>query len=308
MTKRLLIIGLLVTGILSVKAQEDTTKYWKLDGIFNLSVNQTGLVNWTAGGENSVSGNVLLKYSADYAKGVWKWDNDFTIGYGGIVTGAEPWKKTDDRIEFESKAGREMTKNWYYSAFLNFRTQMVDGFAYPNDSDLISTWMAPGYITLGLGAEYAPNKFFSANFAAVSSKITVVNNQTLADAGAYGVEGATYDETTGALLTEGNRVRTEIGGNVTLIFKKEIFKNVKLDTKLNLFSNYAENPQNIDVNWDLLLTLKVNEWLAASVTTNLIYDHDIDVPLDSNDDGVFDSFGPRTQFKEVIGVGLNLAF
>ena len=91
-------------------------------------------------------------------------------------------------------------------------------------------------------------------------------------------------------------------------FKKEIVKNVELDTKLNLFSNYLEEPGNIDVNWDLLLNMKVNEWLSASLICNLIYDHDIDIAVDDNNDGVIEGSGPRTQFKEVLGVGINMKF
>ena len=81
-----------------------------------------------------------------------------------------------------------------------------------------------------------------------------------------------------------------------------------MDTKLKLFSNYLKSPGNIDVNWDLMLLMKVNKWLSASVSASLIYDDDIDIPLDKNDDGINDNVGPRVQFKEVIGVGLNLTF
>jgi len=81
-----------------------------------------------------------------------------------------------------------------------------------------------------------------------------------------------------------------------------------LDTKLNLFSNYLEEPGNIDVNWDLMLNMKVNDWLSASLIMNLIYDHDIDIAVDDNNDGVLEGLGPRTQFKEVLGVGLNMKF
>ena len=293
--------------LVSVNAQTDTNKYWKFGGVFNLSIAQTGLVNWTAGGENTVSVNVLVKYNANYAKGKWKWDNDFTIGYGGLIQGNSPWAKTDDRMELNTKVGREVTKKWYYSAFLNFRTQMVDGYKLPDDSTVISTWMAPGYVTGGLGMEYSPNDYFTASISPVAAKLTVVANQPLADAGAYGVDKAEYD-TSGVKTKDGSLQRFEFGGNITLQFKKELIKNVTLDTKLKLFSNYLKSPGNIDVNWDLMLLMKVNKWLSASVSTSIIYDDDIDIPLDKNDDGINDNVGPRVQFKEVIGVGLNLTF
>lgn len=288
-------------------AQEDSTKFWKKGALINVSFNQTALVNWAAGGEENVSATGLVKLFANYSKDKWKWNNDLTIGYGGLLQGQRPWEKTDDRIEFNSKLGREASKSWYYSAFVNFRTQMVDGYKLPDDSTLISTWMAPGYLTGGIGMDYMPNDYFSVNISPASAKITFVANQQLADFGAYGVDAAERDAA-GAIITPGKNERFELGGNISAQFKKEIMKNVNLDTKINFFSNYLDRPENIDVNWDLMLNLKVNEWLSANIQTSLIYDHDIDIPVDTNNDGVDDAVGPRTQFKEVLGVGLNLAF
>ena len=78
-------------------------------------------------------------------------------------------------------------------------------------------------------------------------------------------------------------------------------KNINLQTKLELFSNYEE-ATHIDVNWEVLVAMKVNKYISATISTQLIYDHDIDI-LDS--DG---KVGPRTQFKEVIGVGVSYKF
>jgi len=77
---------------------------------------------------------------------------------------------------------------------------------------------------------------------------------------------------------------------------------------VDLFSNYLHNPQNIDVNWQVLINMKVNKFLSASITTHIIYDDDIMIPLDRNEDGITEGKGPRTQFKEVLGVGLSYKF
>lgn len=79
-------------------------------------------------------------------------------------------------------------------------------------------------------------------------------------------------------------------------------------TKLELFSNYLNNPQNIDVNWETLLSMKVNKYISATFSTTLIYDHDINIPVDKNNDGVVEKAGPRVQFREVLGVGLSYKF
>ena len=85
-------------------------------------------------------------------------------------------------------------------------------------------------------------------------------------------------------------------------------ENINLETRFDAFSNYTEEPAHIDVNWELLLSLKVNKFISATVSTQLIYDHDIDIAVDRNNDGVLDGAGPRVQFKEILGVGLNYKF
>jgi hypothetical protein len=78
-----------------------------------------------------------------------------------------------------------------------------------------------------------------------------------------------------------------------------IAKNIDLKSKLELFSNYLNNPQNIDVNAEALFNFKVNEWFSASLQWTLIYDDDIDI---RDADG---NIGPRTQFKSVLGIGIS---
>ena len=91
-------------------------------------------------------------------------------------------------------------------------------------------------------------------------------------------------------------------------FKKDVMENVNFQTRIDLFSNYSEEPTHIDVNWEVLIAMKVNKYISATVTTNLIYDHDVDIAVDEDGDDIIDAIGPRTQFKEVLGVGLSVKF
>ena len=143
-------------------------------------------------------------------------------------------------------------------------------------------------------------------------------DQDLADQGAYGVDPAlTVLDSNGNVIskTDGKNIRSEFGAYVSIKFKKDLFKNVNLETKLDLFDNYtdkvASNKKNVDVNWTVLISMKINKFLVASVGTELIYDHNIPVPLYHKDaDGlkVQDGTGPRTQFKEVLAIGLSYKF
>lgn len=283
---------------------------WKKGGLAGLNFSQTYLSNWQGGGQNAINGTVLVNLFANYKKDKWTWDNTFDGAYGLTRLGEEGvLQKTDDRIEINSKVGRSTpVVNTYWAAMVNFRTQWDAGYDYSQDpSPLISNPFAPAYIVAGLGIDYKPSKDFTVYISPVTSKTTIVNNQRLANAGSFGVTPAVYDAS-GAVVTEGEMIRYEVGGFLKMQYARELMTNVKLSTKLDLFSNYLNNPQNIDVNWETLIGMKINKFLSASLSTNLIYDDDIRLAVDRNDDGKDDGFGPRVQFKEVFALGIQFQF
>ncbi len=212
-------------------------------------------------------------------------------------------------MEFTSKSGYKTSKNWYLASLVNFKSQFTPGYNYPNDSVMISNFLAPAYVLISTGMDYKPSDIFSFFASPITGKLTFVNNQALADAGAYGVEEALFDSL-GVQTAAGKKVRYEFGALISTKFKKEIFKNIIFSTKADFFSNYFNNPQNIDVNWDVLISMKVNKFVLVSINTTLIYDHDIQVPLYQQINGVKTKVGvgPRTQFKEVFAVGFSYKF
>lgn len=84
--------------------------------------------------------------------------------------------------------------------------------------------------------------------------------------------------------------------------------NITYATRLELYTGYANNPGNIDVNWENRLDMKVNKFVSVSIITLLLYDDDIKIALDRDNDGNSDGSGPRIQFKETLGVGLSYKF
>lgn len=282
----------------------DTTQGWKNGGVFAITLAQTSLSNWASGGQNSVSVNGVFSGFANYKRGKSVWDNSLDLGYGLLKQGEADFRKTDDKIDFLSKYGQEAFKNFYYAGLLNFKTQMTPGYNYPNDSVKISDLFAPAYLLVALGLDYKPNANFSAFIAPFTAKFTFVNDPGLSAAGAFGI-------------TPGDKVKSEAGGYIRAIFSKndfkaEYLKNVSFTTKIDLFSNYAHNPQNIDISWETLIAMKVNKYISVNFNTHLIYDDDILIALDRNDNGslgdLVDIPGKRVQFKEIFGVGFSYNF
>jgi hypothetical protein len=280
---------------------------WKKSGIISLNFTQVSLNNWAAGGQNSISGIALFNYTANYKEGKNSWDNNIDLGYGILQNGKADAIKSEDKIDLSSKYGRHAFGNWYYSALLGFKSQFTKGYNYPNDSVAISDFLSPAYITFALGMDYKPNENFSFFIAPLTGRAIIVNDQDLADAGAYGVDPAEYNEL-GVKVKEGENLRIEFGALARILYKKDILENVNFSTKLELFSNYLEDPQNVDVSWDVLIAMKVNKYITATLSTQLIYDDNTIIAVDNNDDGIIDASGPRTQFKEVLGVGLSYKF
>lgn len=292
----------------TLKAQKtDTIQGWKTGGVFSLNFSQVSLTNWSAGGDNSISLNGITNLFANYKMGNSTWDNTLDLAYGLVKQGKDGTRKTNDRIDFMSKYGQRAYKNWYYAALVSVRSQIAPGFNYPDDSTVISNFMAPGYLLGALGMDYKPNDNFNVFISPVTMRMTIVNDTKLADAGAFGVDKAEFNDM-GILLSHGKKTRVEYGGYLRSLWKVDIMENVNLVSKLDLFSNYGDHPERIDVNWEVLIALKVNEYISATVSTHLIYDHDIDIAVDNNGDGIINAVGPRTQFKEVLGVGLTFKF
>ncbi len=292
---------LLLLTATSGMAQEKTeeVKNWKKAGDFSVSFSQVSFSNWAAGGKNSVSGVALFNYSANYAKGRMSWDNALNMGYGLLKEQNRDLIKSEDKLEVSSKVGYKMTESgkWFFTGLTNFRTQFADGFNYTNKDNpvRISSLLAPAYLTFAAGFDYKPTDKFSLFISPVGSKFTFVADDDLSAIGAFGVD-------------PGKKFRAEMGGTLKSELKFVVAKNVDAVTNLNLFSNYLKNPQNIDVNWDFRLNMKVNKFLSANFITNLIYDDDILVPIDQNDDGVVDGKGRRVQLKQLFGAGLSFKF
>ena len=280
---------------------------WKRSGIIGLNFTQVNLSNWSAGGENSISGMAMFKYAANYNDGKNTWDNMIDLAYGLNQNGDDSPIKSEDKIDLSSKYGRYAFRHWYYTGLLGFKSQFTAGYNYPNDSTEISNFMAPAYITVALGMDYKPNPAFTMLVAPLTGRIIVVNDQNLADAGAFGVDPAEFD-LLGNKIKDGENMRYEFGALLKAEFKKDILENVNFTTKLELFSNYAEDAQNVDVNWETAFTMKVNKYISATLSTQLIYDDNTIISIDKNDDGIVDESGPRTQFKEVLGIGLAYKF
>ena len=312
-------------GWAQVGANDSVPQYWNTGGSFNATFQQVSLQNWAGGGRNSLSVGAIASVFMVYDDTVRRrWENNVELNYGiGRIGGKElPFLKTNDNILLVSRYGRKLAPHYYLSTLLDVRSQITQGFRYEQVNDSVQTatqiseFMSPGFFVASLGVTYSPTRkqlllkrkkdgkeeldddedkekkqkrrdYLAVTLSPFSGKFTFVLNDELAALDLYG--------------TDGKNARAEIGSSLTVILRKNLFENISVSSNLNLFSAYQQ-PQNIDVNFETLLMLKVNKFIAANVSLQLIYDDDINV---EREDG---SIGPALQVQNAVNVGLSYGF
>ncbi|WP_298224234.1 DUF3078 domain-containing protein [Flavobacterium sp.] len=252
----------------AVKKITDTTSNgWKKKGNIIFLFNQSNFNNWVAGGENNLSGNLGINYDFNYKKKDITWDNKVIASYGLLQTKNSDFeKKTDDRFEFNSVLGKKAIGQWYYSFFLNFRTQFTKGYVYGKDDfgkeirTEYTNVFSPGYLTFGPGMFWKKSDNLKVNLAPLTSKITFVDADfTLPEKAYFGVE-------------EGESSRYELGFYASSYYKLDLMLNVSMENTLNLYSNYLEDGQNVDIDYTLSMVMRINRYLTTNLVFQAIYD------------------------------------
>ena len=254
---------------------------WKKFGTISFLFNQAAFNNeWSGGGVSSYAGNLNLNYDFNYKKNDWVWDNKIFAGYGlSKIKNAPRATKTDDRLEFTSLVGKKAGGNWYYSAFLNFRTQFDSGFDAVSGTRT-SHFFSPAYLQFGPGMLWKKSDNLKVNFAPATSRLILVDPQFTQFGSSFGV-------------LQGDTSRFEFGAAINAYYKVNVMENISVENILNLYSNYLDNPQNVDVDYQMNLVMKVNKFISANLSLQTIYD---------------DNTIGKVQVREVFGLGVTYGF
>lgn len=294
--------------IVTSKPVPDSLKTWNLKNKISVDLSEVTFVNWSAGGSNSISALTNFVSQLAYKKERLTWINRAVVRLGGNKQEKQQIRKTDDALELSSNFGyqKDSVSNWYHSARFNLKTQLFNGYNYPNREKEISRFFAPGYAFLGVGAEYGKNiDEFSLYMSPLTYKGTFVLDKELSNSGAFGVDKAVVDEE-GNIVTEGERIRSEVGVLLTSVYEANLFQNIDLRTQVELYTDYLENFGNVDINWEFLMNFKVNDFVRAALGSHLIYDDDVDAFEEVDNEQV--NKGPKLQWKQILGIGVTVDF
>ncbi len=267
-------------------------RIWKTGGQFSVNINQGSLSNWSAGGDKfSFSLNSFLNVYAFYKKDKHSWDNNLDLAYGLVQTTSLGKRKASDRIDLSSKYGYALNKHLNLATLFNARSQFARGFAYSktaagaDTATLTSKTFMPTYLLLSLGLDYKPADNFSLFVSPLTGRWVVVGDKQL---------GPLYG------LDPGKTVKNELGAFVSANYNVKIGANMAFKTKLDLFSNYKKDPQNIDIFWTNVITAKISKYINFSLNVDMIYDDDTQ--------NVTAGKGPAPQWLQLMGIGFAYNF
>lgn len=267
---------------LKEKKLDGRTEGWLIMGNNSLLFSQSAFSNWMAGGVNSFALNANVDYEFNLTQGKHIWDNRILLAYGIQANKDEDTRKNNDIIDLNSSYGYNIGNNWFLAAAMNFKTQFSSGYDYattPNTK--ISNFMAPAYLSFGLGVDYKPNDNFQVNIHPLTTRVTFVLDEDLQTKGSYG------------LKNDGDSSFFELGAYLGARYKFQIMEGITYDNRLGIFSNYLDKPQNMDIAYWGLLDFKVNRFVSAQVAVNLLYDENQIM---------------KTQVKQTLGIGFNYKF
>lgn len=277
------------------EADEKPKNGWDTSANFQLLFSQSAFnAEWTAGGTSQMAGNVIVNYQAVYRKDRLTWDTRFDGEYGLNKTDEDEfYRKTNDRVELNSVVGYSVREDssWYYSGFVNFLSQFAKGYQYGEDENgntfrtETTRFMSPGFLQVGPGILWKKSEDLKVNFAPGTSRFIFVDERFTTVPG--------YEDGAYFGVDAGETMRYELGASVNAYAKFSIIENITFENTLLLYSNYLEDPQNVDINYTFAANLKVNDWITTNFIFQTIYD---------------DNAVAAFQVRQVFGLGFNYKF
>ncbi|MBY5959724.1 DUF3078 domain-containing protein [Membranicola marinus] len=278
----------------------DTTG-WIQGGGIGMDIGQLAFLNPKLGsGENRFGFGGAISYFANLIEDRYYWSNSFSLnlalqklGSGVIRANSDektPFQKSIDELRINSKFGYAISKesNFNYAVDFSFLSQFtptynskVDGGNYLKNIEELETSLAskifnPATVIFGVGIDYKPTPTWSIYLSPVSYKGLIVADDDIA---ALGIHGNPWNSPTDFENTD-----NQIGGLLKIGYSGNLVpERISYNTSLGMYSNYLNNPQNIDIDWVNEFAFKIYKGLQLSVLVNLFYDDDVLVQISDSD-------------------------
>ena len=334
------LLSILLSGwVASLFAQEaeKTVSPWSCTGIVGLNASATGLVNWSAGGNNNINGVAFGKVRLLYTGKNLSWETNLNLEYGlsFVDQKYDSFQKSSDVIDFKTKFGWQFHKSWFLTVSGGFKSQFDLGRAYDGTEaadPIVSKFLSPSYTDISVGIDWKPNSIFSIYLSPVAGQITTAYVGDALEEANPGLRRQmqekfatwTYSNKPNADGTY-DKIYQNYKAELGLTFKGSInytYKDLKVMTTVGLFTPYAwdktemydaekhfigyrDNNRrfgNFDVDWDVAVSYQFLKCLNVTLSTSLKYYNGVKI---ADKDG---NLAERVQFKSVLGLGVGYSF
>ena len=320
------------TRLLEVQTANVRRSLWRYRTNGTITFNQTGLTNWQSG-ENTLTTALDVTSLATYnnrERGLSS-NNSIRLRVGATASGENPLKKDNrdnqlrkntDILEVMSNLDHRAFGRFDFSANAHFRTQLLKGYTYPRNPrpddpvrNLVSSLLNPANLTVGLGLSYKPNAQTTVNFSPLAYNLTFMTDTTKYAQKDHGIppdKKALHRPGVNFVFQNTWRATP----TVPLLNRLQTFT---MTNRLQLFTNYIDKPQNVDIDWELTIATRLSWNTELRVNTHLIFKDDVKTPVFDKDKNPVMVIDPNTgrevqkraaqiQFRRVIGLTLAFVF
>ncbi len=314
-------------------AEEEPPQGWSTGAGVGLDFSQLFQLNPRQGaGQNRLGFGGALNVFANYNQNRLAWENlgswQFGVqrlGAGVVAPGADtkiPFQKAIDELRMNSKVGYKTSENskFFYAVNFGFLSQVTPTYSgtdtYPGnflsdisnqDADPLSQLFSPATITLSAGIDFKPNEKWSIFYSPVGGKFIIVADDAIA---VQGVHGNPVTTDADGNVIDFENVDSQFGSLLRINHNnKYLNERIAFTSALLLYSNYLNNPQNIDIDWTNELAFEIIKGLQAALTLNLFYDDDVLVQITDYDapNGV-SGLGKRVSLTQQLLIKYNVVF
>ncbi|MBR1877963.1 MAG: DUF3078 domain-containing protein [Paludibacteraceae bacterium] len=253
---------------------------WRKEATVMVQVTQNYVTpNWYQGGSSSFAAMGIAKGQVNYISDRFTWENTGEWRMGGSTVSADTLHKvntTDDMFRLYSKANLRVVPKIFASVSAEFETRFLPTYK-SNSMEMKSAPFSPLRFNAAVGVDFKPVKDLSISVSPLAYKLIHVNDTVHVLATDYGLE-------------LGQRTQHNIGSSVRVEYKWKPVREVQLDGKFYMYTNYHHVELDLEINCDFI----INRFFSARAIIHPRYDSSVIMSGDNH---------AKIQFREMISIG-----
>ena len=253
---------------------------WRREATLMAQITQNYVTdNWYQGGSSSFAALGIAKGQISYISDRFTWENTGEWRMGGSTISADSLHKvntTDDIFRIYSKANLRIVPKVYTSISAEFETRLLPTYK-SNSLELKSGPFAPVRFTMAFGIDYKPVNRLSISFSPISYKMIHIMDTARVTVTEYG-------------LKAGEQTQHNIGSSVRVEYTWKPVREVSLETKFYMYTNYRNVELDLEVNCDFIIT----RFMSARLMLHPRYDTSVIMSGEEH---------ARIQFRELLSIG-----